>query len=109
MLGLGRGFEAEGKVTHDVDENGRGESRLRVTRACKLGVEGAATLQDGASLYAVLPRPGAVRAYHVLGRSHADRGGAGMGGRGKLGTDSFWDEWRVSMIEKRLFVEDWQE
>lgn len=40
MLGLGRGVEVEGKVTHGVDEEGRGESRLRVTGACKLGGEG---------------------------------------------------------------------
>jgi len=91
MLGLGRGVEVEGKVPHGVDEEGRGESRLRVTGACKLGGEGAATLQDRASLYAVLPRPGTVRVDHILGRNHADRGGAGMGGRGRLGTHSFWD------------------
>jgi hypothetical protein len=56
-----------------------------VTGACKLGGEGAATLQDRASLYAVLPRPGTARVDHILGRNHADRGGAGMGGRGRLG------------------------
>jgi hypothetical protein len=91
MLDLGRGVEVEGKVTHGADEEERGEPRLRVTGACKLGGEGAATLQDRASLYAVLPRPGTVRVDHILGRNLADRSGAGMGGRDRLGTHSFWD------------------
>src|SRR6266480_3253932 len=59
MVSLQRGVEAEYKLNHCIDEEGRG-LKPRATEQRKVGIKGPATLLDrSVLLYPVLPRPGA--------------------------------------------------
>ena len=59
MVSLQRGAEAEYKLNHCVDEEGR-KLKPRATEQRKVGIEGPATLlARSVLLYPVFPRPGA--------------------------------------------------